>query len=258
MRITYREKNNKEYWNDRWKNIPTDIPMGNTDVYPLKYSEILIKDKDGPILEAGCGNGRVLRFYNNKGFKITGFDFIEVAIEKLKKTDSTLNVDVGDITKLKYADESFKYVLAFGLYHNLENGLEDAIKETHRILKNNGKVCASFRADNIQTRLTDWLTTWRTNKNKLKTFHKMNLTRNEFSLLFENHGFEIENIYPVENMPILYKFSIFRAKSHKKFNENLARSEGYKLSVLGQLFQNFLMKFFPNQFCNIYVIIAKK
>ena len=86
MRITYRRKNNRDYWNDRWENIPADVPMENTDAYPLKYSEILLKNwKNGPILEAGCGNGRILRFYNDKGFDIIGFDFIEVAVKKLQK-----------------------------------------------------------------------------------------------------------------------------------------------------------------------------
>ena len=86
----------------------------------------------------------------------------------------------------------------------------------------------------------------------------MNLTKNEFSLLFKDHGFEIVNIYPVENMPILYKFSFFRSKLHKEFNENIARSEGYRLSRFGQKLQNILMKYFPDQFCNIFVLIASK
>lgn len=261
MRITYRYKDNKAYWTKRWSDVPADKPMENQNVYPRKYAELTIRDNDGPILEAGCGNGRILRFYHNQGYEIIGFDFIEVAINKLKEIDPTLCVEVGDITKLRFENDSFKYLLAFGLYHNLENGLEDAISESHRILKNNGKVCASFRADNIQTRLTDWLTNRRSESSvndEPPVFHKMNLTRNEFSSLFKNNGFEIEDIYPVENMPILYKLSIFRAKSHKEFNENIARSEGYKLSYLGQKIQNILMKYFPNQFCNIYVLIGRK
>ena len=195
MRITYRNINNKDYWNSRWENIPADEPMANLDAYPLKYSEMIIKTNDDTILEAGCGNGRILRYYHNKGYEIIGFDFIEVAINKLKKIDPTLRVDVGDITKLEFANESFKYLLAFGLYHNLENGLEDALSETHRVLKSNGLICASFRADNIQNRLTDWLTDRRSEtlrNDEPRVFHKMNLTKNEFSSLFKNYGFEIE------------------------------------------------------------------
>ena len=261
MRITYRHKDNKAYWTKRWSDVPADKPMENKDVYPRKYAELTIRKNDGPILEAGCGNGRILRYYHDQGYEIIGFDFIDVAIDKLKKTDHTLHVEVGDITELRFENESFKYLLAFGLYHNLGNGLEDAISETHRVLMKNGLVCASFRADNIQTRLTDWLTNRKSNNpnsDERLVFHKMNLTKNEFSSLFKNNDFEIENIFPVENMPILYKFPFFRAKSHKIFNENIARSEGYKLSVLGQILQNILMKYFPNQFCNIYVLIARK
>jgi len=86
----------------------------------------------------------------------------------------------------------------------------------------------------------------------------MNLTRREFESLFTDAGFTIESVSPVENMPILYKFRMFRAGSHKDFDENRARAEGYRLSWLGQRLQNFLMRFFADQFCNIYVIIARK
>lgn len=260
MRITYRNANNKDYWTKRWDDIPADSPMENLDAYPLKYAQMTIKDSSGKILEAGCGAGRVLRYYHNRGYNILGFDFIDVAIKKLKEVDPSLQAEVGDITKLRFVDESFKYVLAFGLYHNLEHGLDLAIKETHRVLEKNGLVCASFRADNIQTKLTDWLSN-RKSKNEqtlVKSFHKLNLTRSEYEQLFIRAGFDIDFIGPVENMPILYKFAIFRSSGHKTFDENKARAEGYKLSWFGQHLQNFLMRFFPNQFCNIYVLIARK
>ena len=107
MRITYRNKKNKDYWNDRWRDIPVDEPMDNIDTYPLKFSEMCIKN-DGQILQAGCVNGRILRYYHNRGYKITGFDFIEVAIDKLKETDNTLRIEVGDITGLRFENESYK------------------------------------------------------------------------------------------------------------------------------------------------------
>jgi SAM-dependent methyltransferase len=261
MRITYRNHNVKEYWTSRWDEIPADEPMENTDVYPLKYAEETIKDLNAKVLEAGCGAGRILRYYHNQGVNIIGMDFIEVAIDKLKEIDYSLKVEVGDITNLGFDDQSFKYILAFGLYHNLEFGLDQSIKETHRVLESGGSVCASFRADNIQTRLTDWLTERRTGGNNNSgghIFHKMNLTRAEFGQAFKQEGFIIDSIAPVENMPILYKFSFFRASNHKQFNENIARAEGYRLSWFGQRLQNVLMHFYPDQFCNIFVLIAHK
>jgi ubiquinone/menaquinone biosynthesis C-methylase UbiE len=263
MRITYRTTNNKDYWTKRWENISADQPMTNLDVYPLKYAEMTIDSKKGKILEAGCGAGRVLRYYKERDYDIIGMDFIINAIEKLKHVDSSLNVEVGDITDMKYNDHFFRYVLAFGLYHNLQiDKVKKAIKETYRVLEYGGKVCASFRADNIQTKLSDWLIDYRHKGKGLtagkKEFHKLNLTKNEFTDLFDNNNFIVEKIFPVENMPFLYKFRFFRASLHKTFNENLAREEGYKLSVLGTLLQRFFMCFFPYQFCNVFVIIAKK
>ena len=262
MRITYRAHGVKEYWTARWDEIPADAPMENLGVYPLKYAQMTVKDKTGKILEAGCGAGRILRYYHDRGYDIIGIDFIAVAISKLKEIDPTLQAEVGDITSLRFADQSFKYVLAFGLYHNLEHGLDKAVQETHRVLEQSGLVCASFRADNIQTRLTDWLAARKAKSgdgnNKARAFHKMNLTRSEYEQLFAHAGFVIDFVGPVENMPILYKFAIFRSASHKQFDENKARMEGYRLSWFGQRLQNFLMRFFPDQFCNIYVLIAHK
>lgn len=262
MRITYRSRNAKDYWSSRWAEIPADSAMTNETAYPLKYAQMTVTDKGGRILEAGCGAGRILRYYHDRGYDILGMDFIDVAIEKLKACDPTLNVEVADITNLKYESKSFDYVLAFGLYHNLENALEPAIEETYRVLRTAGHVCASFRADNFQTRWTDWLTDRREKKNGAgsgpRAFHKLNLTKTEFKTLFTRAGFVIEFISPVENMPILYKFQFFRAVDHKCFDENKARAEGYRLSWFGQRLQNLLMRFFPDQFCNIFVLIARR
>ena len=179
MRITYRDHNVKDYWASRWGDIPADQPMENSQVYPLKYAEQTVKDRQGKILEAGCGAGRILRYYHNQGLDITGMDFIEVAIEKLKEIDSTLKVEVGDITALRFGSKSFIYILAFGLYHNLEHGLDQAIEETYRILEDGGSVCASFRADNIQTKLTDWLTECRENRKQSNNTGGASLPQNE-------------------------------------------------------------------------------
>ncbi len=257
MRITYRSRGVKDYWASRW----ADSAMTNEGVYPLKYALQTVTSRDGAILEAGCGAGRILRYFHERGYDITGIDYIEVAVDKLREADPTLKVDTGDITRLQYPDGRFRYVLAYGLYHNLEHGLDAAVAETFRVLEPGGRVCASFRADNIQTRLTDGLAdrrARRSGKAAGTAFHKMNLTRREFAALFERAGFVVESVSPVENMPILYKFAFFRARTHKVFDENRARAEGYRLSGLGQLLQNALMRWLPDQFCNIYVLIARR
>ena len=78
MRITYRSHDVKNYWADRWANIPADSAMTNEDVYPLKYALQTVKHKNGHILEAGCGAGRILRYFHDRGYDIhvaQGVDF---------------------------------------------------------------------------------------------------------------------------------------------------------------------------------------
>ena len=58
-------------------------------------------------MEAGCGVGRLLRYFKERKHDIVGIDFIDIAISKLKQADNGLNVEVGDITNLRFRDKSF-------------------------------------------------------------------------------------------------------------------------------------------------------
>lgn len=261
MRKTFRKNHNKEYWQKRWSAIQIDEAQEDETSYPLKYALKAVHSSKEAILEAGCGNGRILRYFSERGYNIEGFDFIEDAITNLKKCDSELRVKVGDIKNLKYQSSTFDCILAFGLYHNLEEkDLVTAINETVRIMKVKGRLCASFRADNFQNRINDFLSDRKSNRiNKRdKRFHKLNLKASELVDFFQEGGFEIDDILPVENMPLFYKFKIFRFKTHKIFDESLGRKEGYRLNYVGRILQSLLLKLFPDQFCNIYVIFAHK
>ncbi|GHU03933.1 hypothetical protein FACS1894205_1320 [Alphaproteobacteria bacterium] len=242
--------------------------MQNENAYPLKYALLCVHDLSESILEAGCGNGRVLRYFKERGYAITGMDFIEEAVQKLKQADPELDVETGDITDLRWQDETFNSILAFGLYHNLrDEALEQAMRETTRILKHGGKLCASFRADNIANRINDWHTNYRSRNSlscgdiaspTLKEFHKLNLTEKEFSSLVRRYDLKIKQFYYVENMSFLYKFQMFRHAEHRQFDESKGRREGYLLSGLGRGLQNILMRLLPSSFCSIYVVIARK
>ena len=234
--------------------------MVNLSAYPIKYSLACTQKSNGPILEVGCGGGRILRYYHNRGNFIVGFDYVTEIVERLKQSDSSLNLTVGDIKKLGFRDSTFGCVLAFGVFHNIETDMASAIREASRVLRSGGLMCASFRADNLNTRLNDWL--WnrshRSSRATSRIFHKVNLTKLEILQRVSDCGFSVSQIVPAENMPLLYKFPLFRERAQKQFNENAGRLDGYRLSRLGRLVQNFLMWLAPNAFCNLFVVFATK
>lgn len=257
MRNTYRKKGVDTYWKDRWEKIDADNEMTAQNNYPLKYALKTITNKRGKILEAGCGNGRILRFFHNRSFDIEGIDYINSAIQKLKKEDNSLNVKVQNILKTDYQNNTFDFILAFGLYHNFEiDNVIQSLKESIRILKKKGKICLSFRADNLQNYLNDYF------KNRgykgVKNFHKINLKKKELISLLNKLGLEIEDFFYVQNMPIIYKIRFLRHKTQKKFNENQARKNGYQLNFFGNILQKILMTLSGSIFCNVYVIICNK
>jgi SAM-dependent methyltransferase len=258
MRKTYRaHKGNRQYWQDRWDAVGVDSGELNIAHYPGKYADPLIAATDGPILEAGCGSGRVLLHYARQGLPIVGMDFILSALGFIRKAQADIPVVCADATRLPFADESFGLVLAFGLYHNFEDGVVEGLREATRVLKPGGKLCASFRADNVQTRITDWLAN-RSMRGERMVFHKANYDRRELLSLYREAGFMNTRIAPVENMPFLYKFRCFRHADHKRFREKAAREEGYRLSPSGAVLQSALMGLFPEKFCNIFVVVGEK
>ena len=260
MRTTYRSKHVDQYWTMRWDNVEIDSPMSNKNAYPLKFALSAVSDRSQNVLEAGCGAGRILRFFHNNSYRITGFDYVQSVVRRLKEIDPTLNIDSLSITDLPYPDNTYDVILAFGLYHNLETGLDKALSETHRVMVPGGTLCASFRANNLQTLITDLLAARKEKRRPSSQlyFHKNNIGFREYRELLINSGFTRVKIYPVENMPFLYKFRFFRHTNHKSFNEGKGRNDGYRLSFIGQFIQYILIHLLPMQWCNIYVAFAHK
>lgn len=261
MRYTYRYQENEDYWNTRWGNLPVDDEMKNQGIYPLKNAiQTVGNDKEGKILEAGCGNGRVLRYFHNRNYTIYGIDFIKSAIDKLKKADKNLTVSNQSILNTDFSNNYFEYILAFGLYHNFKEELFPALDETHRILKKDGILCASFRADNLQNWMLDKISEKNIlvlQKTQKKHFHKANFTiRDIKKILYKSH-FEVISISMEFNMSFLFKMKIFRPKAQKVFDEKFGRNIGYRLNFLGSSILFFLKALFPAQFCSLYVVHAK-
>ncbi len=260
MKKVYRHEINSEYWDRRWSEAGVDADsFEDLDIYPIRYAEKVVLDRDAKILEVGCGLGRVLKHYKNQGFDIHGVERSHVAVEKLWHELPREVVIQGDALDLPYGDSSFDTALAFGVYHNLEEGIQKGVKELARILKKDGSFCISMRPNNLEMYLNEiyWKLANRMAQNGDKSFHKVLVNEKEFEQLLRREGLHVEKICRARNVSTLYRIPIFRANQPLK-NESDRRSKGYKLNKIGNKMDKILRQFFPYHSANVLVFIGKK
>ena len=95
--------------------------------------------KDDIVCDAGCGNGKNIKYFNNK-CNMIGFDKCEKLVEICK--NKGFNVFKDDILNTTYNNETFNYVICIAVVHHLNSEEKhiDAINELLRILKINGEL----------------------------------------------------------------------------------------------------------------------
>jgi ubiquinone/menaquinone biosynthesis C-methylase UbiE len=99
----------------------------------------LPQNKDAKILDAAGGTGRITLPLAEMGYSVTLCDIspgmLNVAREKLLKEGILDKVEIleCDVCKLRFADESFDFVLCW-------NGMIEAAKELIRVTKKGGKI----------------------------------------------------------------------------------------------------------------------
>ena len=95
--------------------------------------------KNDIVCDAGCGNGKNIKYFNNK-CKMIGFDKCEKLVEICKRNG--YNVCNDDILNTSYNNETFDFIICIAVIHHLntEEKYIDAINELLRILKINGEL----------------------------------------------------------------------------------------------------------------------
>lgn len=102
---------NKKYWDDKFDSR-TDKPLS-----PEKsLVENITYLKKGSVLDMACGDGRNTLFLLEKGFEVTGIDFSDKALERIKKFAHLNNYSVNTIQIDLDTPDSLKEV---GIFDNI-------------------------------------------------------------------------------------------------------------------------------------------
>jgi len=105
---------------------------------------------EGKVLDVGCGNGRCMKYFQEKGIEAVGIDFSELAIDASKRFGVD-NCQVMDATNLEFPENSFGTASLFGNGLGLcgIEGSKKMLKGLSKVVKPNGLLVASSRDPNI-------------------------------------------------------------------------------------------------------------
>ena len=132
--------NSKLNWNKFEGNkIPSSLELNPIIFKYLKF--------DSKILDVGCGFGKTISEFYNKGYKnISGVDINESGIRfaksKFKKLGVNIDVKVNDANHLDYKDETFDAIITQAFWTTIikRENREGILKEFGRVLKKGGMI----------------------------------------------------------------------------------------------------------------------
>lgn len=95
---------------------------------------------NGDALDLGCGNGKTVSTLLDMGYRVTGIDFSETAVDMCRKSfgDSAV-FETCDVTDLPFDDSSFDYVTAVHILEHIDDAnMPLAASEIVRVLRPGG------------------------------------------------------------------------------------------------------------------------
>ena len=150
-----------------------------------KNVEGLLGPGDGRLLDFGCGNGTFLLRMHQRGWKVTGLDVSEQAVQRIR-THLGLSVLAGSLPHPELGDESFDVIT---MRHSLEHVHQplEVLRAAYRLLAPNGKLIVS--APNIDSLPFKWFgRSWR---GLDLPRHLTHFTPDTLQLMLARAGFEV-------------------------------------------------------------------
>lgn len=177
----------------------TQAILGKVDIYLIDQ---ILKNRYAPddsILDAGCGEGRNLKWFYANNYKISGIDTDIERLEnaKLIYPKSAANFQVGDLDALPYGENEFNHVICSAVLHFSENEKHffTMFSELVRVLKPQGtlliRMGSNIGLDGNMPYLKESQT------NRAGTFF---LTREHVNRIRENYNIELIELVKTTNV----------------------------------------------------------
>lgn len=204
------------YWDENWSRAElaqlfADVRICENDpVYELLKAKLR---PDGLFLEGGCGQAQWVKYFADRGYRAVGIDFAEMTVERVRRVAPELDVRVGNIMALPFADGEVHSYYSGGVVEHIECGPEAALREARRVLRKDGWFLCSVPDDSFLRRrlfrgeqtdrfdLEPKLSVRRVARTEEEPsssqleFFQYAFTEPEFTRLLEDAGFTVEGTF---------------------------------------------------------------
>lgn len=133
--------------------VAADYARAMPDTGPEHPLDLAVLDTfvarvDGhPVLDAGCGAGRISRYLTDRGGRVVGVDLSPQMISQGRAAHPDLDLSVASITDLPHGDASFGgVVLWYSTIHLSAPELRRALEEAKRVLAPGGHLLVAFQS----------------------------------------------------------------------------------------------------------------
>lgn len=130
-----------EFWDASWEanelaQVLADVRVVENDpVYELLIDKLR---PDRLFLEGGCGQSQWVKYFNDRHYRAVGIDFATRTIERVLSVAPELDVRVGNILALPFADGEVHSYYSGGVVEHFETGPEPALAEARRVIARDG------------------------------------------------------------------------------------------------------------------------
>jgi SAM-dependent methyltransferase len=101
----------------------------------------------GPVLDAGCGAGRMSAYLSARGVAVRGVDLSPGMVTMARRDHPELDFTVGSLDRLPWGDSEFAGVLLwYSIIHTPPAGLDRVLSEAVRVIRPGGHLLVGFQS----------------------------------------------------------------------------------------------------------------
>lgn len=211
----FARKPDSDYWTDLWESLGEPSyarALRGRLTRELRATFQRYAPPGARVLEAGCGRGHFTVAADALGYRAEGLDWSEPTIARMRRRFPGIGWHVGDVRALEFDDGEFDAVYSPGVCEHFEEGPEQILAETRRILRPGGVAVIST------PHLNDWLAArphlFAAPGDVTGDFHQYGFSAGGMTTVLRRIGFEVAAVYPYGALGTLAEFRGVRLPAH--------------------------------------------